>query len=111
VKKSVIIGLVAVFLVLSFASSAYCDDMIKKFGRGICNIITCPLEFLEQIKRVNNADGPAASMTVGVLKGIAMTVTRGVVGVYEVVLFPVPIPKDYGPVLTDPEFFFEETIW
>jgi hypothetical protein len=40
-----------------------------------------------------------------------MMCVRAVVGVYEIATFPIPLPKGYGPILKDPEFFFEEMIW
>ena len=36
---------------------------------------------------------------------------RAVVGAYEVVTFPIPLPSDYEPILTDPEFFGEEALF
>lgn len=109
-KKYITIAVILILMV-SITSPAYCDDALRKFGRGLCNIITSPLELFEQIKRVNTSDGPLASITYGTLKGVGMIAVRAVVGVYEVVTFPIPFPKHYKPILKDPEFFFEETIW
>jgi len=103
--------IIVVVLALSLAAPAYCDDMLKKFSRGICNVLTSPFEFPEQIKNVNQSDGPMASATWGVLKGLGMIGVRAVVGVYEVLTFPIPCPKDYKPILTNPEFFFEQANW
>lgn len=108
-KKIISAGLI-VFIILSMAvSSAYCDDALKKLGRGLANCATFPLEIIEQIKRTNASDGPTAAYTVGILKGVSMMVVRAAAGVYEVVTFPVPLPKQYEPILSDPEFFFEDT--
>ena len=109
-KKIFVIGLIFL-IVISLAMPAYCDDPLKKLGRGICNVITCPFELFLQSSRVNNSDGAMAALTYGILKGVAMTGLRAVVGVYEVVTFPIPVPKNYGPILKDPEFFFEEQNW
>lgn len=109
-KRSVLIGLI-ILLVLSFAVPAYCDDALKKLGRGVCNIATSPYELVFQMMKSNNSDGPFAGATVGVLKGISMIVVRAAVGAYETVTFPFPIPKDYQPILKDPEFFFEDQNW
>ena len=70
-------------------------------------MLTFPLEVPEQISRTNNSDGPFAGLTVGVLKGLQMTVTRAAVGVYEVATFMLPSQKDSGPILKDPEYLFE----
>lgn len=109
-KKLIIIGLLFI-LMSGFASPAYCGDAVKKLGRGVCNLITFPLEFLLQISRVNNTDGPMAGVTYGALKGTGMLIVRAAVGAYEVITFPFPFPKDYAPILTDPEFMFEEKSW
>jgi len=110
-KRTVIIALIVFLLAVTFAAPGYCDDQMKKLGRGLCNMITFPFEFFLQISRVNNTDGPMAAGTWGVLKGIGMSGVRLGVGVYEVVTFPIAAPKDYAPILTDPEFMFEEQNW
>lgn len=110
-KKIMAAGLMVVLVLSMAVSNAYCDDALKKLGRGFCNCITFPLEIFEQVKRTNLSEGPMAALTYGLLKGIGMTVARAGVGVYEVVTFPIPLPKEYKPILTEPEFFFEETNW
>ncbi|MCX5686721.1 MAG: exosortase system-associated protein, TIGR04073 family [Candidatus Omnitrophica bacterium] len=109
-KRFVLIGVI-ILLVASFAMPAYCDDSLKKLGRGVCNIGTCPVELFLQTSRVNNSDGPMAAFTYGVMKGVAMMCVRAVVGVYEVATFPIPVPKNYEPILKDPEFMFEDQNW
>ncbi len=109
-KKVFLVGLIFV-LMMSMATPGYCDNVFKKLGRGICNVITCPVEIFVQPSRVNNSDGPMAAFTYGILQGVAMTCFRGVVGVYEIATFPIPIPKGYGPILTNPEFFLEDMSW
>jgi putative exosortase-associated protein (TIGR04073 family) len=71
---------------------------------------TFPLELPSQISKTNVTDGPMAAFTWGLLKGVGMTGFRALVGVYETVTFPMPIPERYEPILTDPEFFFEDQI-
>ena len=111
-KKKLLFVVLTVILVSSVLTrSAYCDDALKKLGRGLANCITFPFELIEQVKRVNLSDGPMAACTWGILKGVGMTGVRAVVGVYEVVTFPVPLPRAYKPILTDPEFFAEDKNW
>ena len=86
-------------------------DCLQKLGRGLCNSITFPMEIPLQIGNTNVSDGPFAALTWGVLKGIGMTALRAAVGVYEVVTFPLPCPADYKPILTKPEYMFEDQIW
>jgi putative exosortase-associated protein (TIGR04073 family) len=86
------------------------NDAWKKLGRGVCNMATFPLELPNQISKTNITDGPMAAFTWGLLKGVGMTTLRALVGVYETVTFPMPCPEGYKPILTDPEFFFEDQI-
>ncbi|MBI4974295.1 MAG: exosortase system-associated protein, TIGR04073 family [Candidatus Omnitrophica bacterium] len=109
-RKAFAIILISVF-VFSSTRSAYCDTALKKLGRGFCNVITSPLEIPEQTQRVNNSDGPMAAVTYGFLKGIIMTGVRAVVGVYEIATFPIPFPRQYKPILKNPEFFLEDMVW
>ena len=109
-KKVFLIGFIFLLL-LAMSSPAYCQDPIKKLGRGLCNVVTFPFELPEQIQRVNNQDGPMAAWTYGLIKGIGMMGVRAIVGVYEVATFPIPLPKEYKPILTDPEFIFENQNW
>lgn len=82
-------------------------DCMKKLGRGLANCLTFPIEIPNQISKTNNCEGPCAAATVGLVKGIVMAGFRAVVGVYEVVTFPIPIPDCYAPILTDPEYMLE----
>ena len=107
-KKILALAMASIIFV-SVTGTLYAGDSIRKLGRGVANTFTFPFEIIEQMKRVNNTDGPFASMTYGVVKGVAMAGVRAVVGVYEVATFPVPFPQNYKPILTDPEFFFEDT--
>ncbi|MDP2913597.1 MAG: exosortase system-associated protein, TIGR04073 family, partial [Candidatus Omnitrophota bacterium] len=97
--------------IVNMPGAAHGDDYLKKLGRGICNLVTFPFEIPLQISRVNNSDGPMAAVTYGMLKGVGMTIVRAYVGAYEVVTFPFPVPKYFRPILTDPEFMFEEKSW
>ncbi|MFH1189823.1 MAG: exosortase system-associated protein, TIGR04073 family [Candidatus Omnitrophota bacterium] len=104
-KRTILIILAALLLTTAIASPAYCNDPWKKLGRGACNIMTFPLELYFQTKDVNDTDGVFAAATWGILKGVGMSVVRLAAGVYEVVTFPFPVPAEYYPILTDPEFF------
>ena len=110
-KKILFVVLTVALITSVVATNAYCDNALKKLGRGLCNCITFPFELFEQIKRTNLSDGPMAAMTYGLVQGIGMMGVRAVVGVYEVATFPIAFPKHYAPILTDPEFFFEEKNW
>ena len=106
--KRIVSVLIAVILVLTSTGMAYADGPTKKLGRGMSNVATCLLELPAGVGRANEESGLVAGFTWGLLLGTFNVVKRAVVGVYEVVTFPIPIPGDYEPVLSDPEFFFED---
>jgi len=105
-KKGLIIALVMV-MVLALATASYAQDPAKKLGRGLANILTGWIELPKNIYDTSVEDNPLAGLTIGLAKGIGMTIVRTGAGIYEVVTFPFPIPEDYGPVL-EPEFVFSE---
>jgi putative exosortase-associated protein (TIGR04073 family) len=92
------------------AGTVYADTALKKLGRGVANVATCPFEIYHRVGEVNKENGPIAAFTWGLLKGVYKMGVRGLVGVYEVLSFPMPYPENYGPILTDPEFFLEEGV-
>ncbi|MBU1809268.1 MAG: exosortase system-associated protein, TIGR04073 family [Candidatus Omnitrophica bacterium] len=106
-RRTILIALVVFLLTVAFTSPAYCNDPVKKLSRGICNLFTFPLELYTQFADVNDHFGLFAAATWGVLKGVGMSAVRLSVGVYEVATFPIPIPGDYMPILTEPEFYGE----
>ncbi len=105
-KKSIIF--VTILAILFLSGTAYADNALKKLGRGIANVLTCPFEIIHRIGEANEESGPLAAFTWGVLDGLWRTGVRGVVGVYEVATFPLPWPGAYGPIVDDPEFFMED---
>ena len=106
--KKALVLFIAIILLLSYQALA-ADGPVKKLGRGVANVATCPLELPKGMGDANAESGIFAGMTWGVLKGAFDTVKRCAVGVYEVATFPVPIPADYKPILDEPEFFMEDT--
>ena len=104
--KGLIMTLV-IIMVLAVATSSYAQDPAKKLGRGLANILTGWIELPKNIYDTSVEDNPLAGLTIGLAKGIGMTIVRTGAGIYEVVTFPFPIPEDYGPVL-EPEFVFSE---
>ena len=114
--KKLFLAAVILSLIVSSVTPAFCDESntklngpATKLGRGICNMLTFPLEIPEQISRVNNSDGPLAASTVGVLKGFGWAIGRACVGVFEAFTFMSPGPKNYEPVLKDQEYFLENS--
>lgn len=104
--KGIIIAVVMV-MVLAVASASYAQDPAKKLGRGLANVLTGWIELPKNIYDTSVEENPLAGLTIGLAKGVGMTIVRTGAGIYEVVTFPFPIPEDYGPVL-EPEFVFSE---
>jgi len=83
-----------------------CASAERKLGRGLNNL-TEPLrlgEFGRAYEQAYLWDGPDASTSVGMIKGINRTIGRTVVGAVEVLTFPIPSKpyiKPEGPVYPD----------
>lgn len=104
-KYKVLIVALVMVMVLAMATASYAQDPAKKLGRGLANILTGWVELPKNIYDVSVEENPLAGLTIGLAKGVGMTIVRTGAGIYEVVTFPFPIPEDYGPVL-EPEFVF-----
>lgn len=93
-----------IVLFLSFATPAFADDAWSKLGRGLTNITfgVGEILFRQPFEMARTEPWPIAVFG-GFFKGVAMFVVREVVGVYEVVTFPLPWPNHYGPIIY-PEF-------
>lgn len=96
-----------VVLVLGVAIQSYAQDPAKKLGRGLANILTGWVELPKNIYDTSVEENMLSGITMGLAKGVGMTIVRTGAGVYETVTFPFPIPEDYQPVL-EPEFVFSE---
>lgn len=83
---------------LLIASTAYADGPIVKFSRGLVNIITSPGELFVQPAIIHETENLPIALTAGLIRGIGMTVARIGVGVYDIVTFPIALPRDYEPV-------------
>jgi len=109
-KKNLCIRIVILTFILIFFSniilsnSVYAQDCLRKLGRGISNAALGFLELPMNIQSVGEESGVVAAVSHGILKGLARTVLRTVTGVYETATFIIPVPKNYKPILTNPEF-------
>ncbi len=72
----------------------------EKAGRGISNVtLGFVVEWPKTMVLETEAHGPVFGLTVGLIKGMGLGVGRTLVGVYELVTFPLPNGSDYAPVL------------
>jgi len=104
-KRNIVV-FVAALIMLSFAGPAYCGGPLKKLGRGVSNILTCPFEIPNRIYRAYKGSGFFAAITRGPIEGCVMMGYRGLAGLDETVTFYKPTSGGYEPIISDPEFFF-----
>lgn len=84
----------------------YIDRALRKLGRGVANVVTCPAELIYRPNIISHQEGYVPAMTVGILQGVWYTLLRGVAGLCEVATFYMGVPNDFKP-LVQPEFVFE----
>ncbi len=103
VRKNALVLFLGIALVAGFTANGFAnetkEDAFTKFGRGFSNILTSPFELYIQPMLMSKNHEPAQSIGGGLAKGFAMMLVRIAGGIYEIVTFPVPIPKDYAPIL------------
>jgi len=104
-KINVIIICILIISFVSIQTPCFAQNMLRKLGRGIANVSTCPFELPRSIQNSFYEDGPVAAGTYGILDGIFKLLVRAVAGVYEIATFPIPLPTNYTPVV-EPEFLF-----
>ena len=82
------------------------ETALDKLGRGLAGMTTGFMELPGNIVAESRERGAAAGWTIGFAKGLGMIPVRELVGVYEFVTSPIPVPEDYQPVLS-PEYPWE----
>jgi putative exosortase-associated protein (TIGR04073 family) len=106
--KKFVAALIVVSFILSFAAPVYAGGPKEKLTRGLANVVASPIELPSAMWEEANPLGIkniVAGLTWGVAVGAFNTVKRAVVGVYEIVTFPIPLPANYDRVIDDPVFF------
>jgi putative exosortase-associated protein (TIGR04073 family) len=89
---------------------------VRKLGRGVSNVLFGVCEVLIQPYKVNQTEGGIAAVSYGLFKGIFYFLAREVVGVVDIITFPMPLPGasalkfdksawGYGPLI-EPEWIF-----
>lgn len=106
-KKAIPILLIAV-LILSFSSAVYAKTPSDKLSRGVANVFSgfleVPRTMGEEWKISKNA---AVGLFAGFFKGIVLGVVRTGSGLWDVLTFPIAVPKDYEP-LYKPDYVFDK---
>jgi putative exosortase-associated protein (TIGR04073 family) len=91
------------FGALVLPSVGMADTAVDKLGRGLAGMTTGFLELPGNIVAETRDRGGAAGATIGFAKGLGMIPVRELIGVYEFVTAPFPLPDNYEP-LVHPEY-------
>jgi putative exosortase-associated protein (TIGR04073 family) len=78
---------------------AGCAGPEQKLGRGLANSVEFARggEFRRSVEQAGVFGEPDYAYTTGVIRGVNRTIGRTLLGLYEVVTFPIP---SYDPILT-----------
>src|SRR5262245_3055153 len=88
-------------LLLPGAASA--QTAVRKVGRGLAGMTCGFLEIPGNVVQTTRERGYGWGLTLGFAQGLGMVVVRELVGVYEFVSSPFPLPAGYQPIMK-PEF-------
>ncbi|MFA6636236.1 MAG: exosortase system-associated protein, TIGR04073 family [Candidatus Omnitrophota bacterium] len=111
--KKNFLAIAALFVAMAMATGVYADGLKTGFSaqgsrdklvRGVLNIADSVVEIPGTMMRKSQKEGIVSGMILGPVEGVLNTVKRALAGVWEVVAFPIPIPENYEPILSDPEF-------
>jgi putative exosortase-associated protein (TIGR04073 family) len=100
-RQKRLLATTAILMMLS-ASGAQADTAAQKFGRGLAGMTCGVMELPGNIVKETRAKG-AVGVPVGMAMGVGMIVTRELVGVYEFLTAPFPVPAGFRPILK-PEY-------
>jgi putative exosortase-associated protein (TIGR04073 family) len=78
----------------------------RKFSRGLAGLTLGVLELPGNVTQEWRNDGPLSGLTVGLVMGIVKVPARTLVGAYEFLTAPFPLPAGYEPLLT-PEYSWQ----
>jgi putative exosortase-associated protein (TIGR04073 family) len=95
--------LCAAVLVIAVGSTASAQSAPDKFLRGLAGMTTAFLEVPGNMVRETDERGAATGIPLGFAKGLGMIVPRILVGVWEFLSAPFPVPEGYAPIL-EPEY-------
>ncbi|MGB2630592.1 MAG: exosortase system-associated protein, TIGR04073 family [Candidatus Omnitrophota bacterium] len=102
--KKAFAAVLVIALVFSFTSPVFAYGPMDKLTRGAVNIVVSPMEVVDSVWGYWSEENYPSAIIWGPVIGTFNCIKRAVIGVYEVVTFPVPIPADYWPILDEPEF-------
>ena len=87
----------------AFAEELVTPLAVQRAARGLANAgLGVVVEVPKTVYYDTLEDGPLYGLTVGLLEGLSWGIARTLVGVYEVVTFPFPVPEGYRPIYQPP---------
>ncbi|HAJ56992.1 MAG TPA: hypothetical protein DCL35_04405 [Candidatus Omnitrophica bacterium] len=105
-KKVLALAVVAV-MVFSLSAPAFAKTPTDKLTRGVANVLTGVLEVPQTIgQEWQKSDNFAIGAFCGLFKGIVQAVIRTGSGAWDILTFPLALPKDYEP-LYHPDYVFD----
>ena len=102
-RSPLLVAVLGVALLLPAAAGAVQQTAARKVGRGLAAMTTGFLEVPGNVVKMNRERGPGWAVSLGFVQGLGMIVVRELVGVYEFVTAPFPLPEGYAPII-QPEF-------
>ena len=90
-------------LVLTLSAPASAQTATRKFVRGLAGMTAAFLEVPGNMVHETDERGAGLGIPLGFAKGLGMIVPRVLVGVWEFVSAPFPLPAGYEPIL-EPEY-------
>jgi len=111
-RRLVMVVLVSAVLLGGSMTASLGEEVVSaaaahKAVRGLANTgLGVVVELPKTVYYDTLEDGPLYGLTVGVLEGLSWGIARTLVGVYEVVTFPFPLPEGYRPIYT-PSYPYE----
>lgn len=105
VGYGLVLGLAWVVLLSAGTQDAAAQNALNKAVRGAAGMTCGFMELPGNIYDTGAREGAAKGWTLGFVKGIVMIPVRTLVGVYEFVSAPIPVPENFAPVLDPPTPF------
>ena len=86
---------------LSQPRQSFYSAPLERFNSGVMNIVTGPLELVYQPKEEIKRTDPLRGLIPGVVRGVTWFAVREVIGIFEIVTFPIPWKSHLKPFDTD----------
>ena len=99
-KKGIMVSFLLAVLIAALTPCPAQAGAVEKLGRGITNVATFPAEVIvHPLRYASIDDKPMLAPTAGLITGISFSVLRLIAGVYDIVTFPIPIPRHYRSIM------------